>query len=266
MLDSATVYQITVILKKLVLAHYHCPLQQQLGLVGSETHLSEAETWTTFFELYLTHLLLCSGPGYGSSRDGVSTQQNPSFSGGGTYPSHNSTTGVGYSAGVGSSTRFGYRAEAHGASSPKPPHTRTSSPEPLPRPADTLSSSVAASRTTAHQNKTQILVRPGTREIQPVPGYAHPRPQSPPTSPQGNVRILLDTCESSRFWSRFMSSTGNQSLPDQPAAPAVVNPQSQNRGFPTLQNRAAAASPTSRAQSEHRWKEKVRQGNWSITS
>lgn len=45
------VYQITVVLKKLVLAYCHCPLQQQLSLVGSDTttHLSEAESWTTFF-------------------------------------------------------------------------------------------------------------------------------------------------------------------------------------------------------------------------
>lgn len=227
------------------------------------THLSEAESWTRF-------LKLCSGPGFGSSSGGVSTQQNPSFSGGDTNPSQNSTTGVGSSAGVGFSSGIGYRAEAHGTSDPRTPNTRTSLLETLHRSADPPSSSFVHSGTTAQQNKTQSLVRPGTREIQLEPDYTHLRRQTSPTSSQGNERTLLKTLgsfDSSKFWSRFMSSAGNQSLfvvrTDRPAAPAVVNPQSQNHGsrpsagFPTLQNRAAA-SPTSRAQSEYRWQEKVK--------
>lgn len=193
----------------------------------------------------------------------------PPFSGGDTNPSQNSTTGVGSSAGVGSSSGIGSRAEAHGTSDPRTLNTRTSSHETLPRPADPPPSSVAHPGTTAQQNKTQSLVRPGTREIQLEPDDTRLRLQAPPTSSQGNNRTLRDALgsfRSSKFSSRFMSSAGNQSLsgvrPDGPAAPAVVSPQNQNHGsgpggaFPALQNRAAA-SPTSRAQSEQRGQEKV---------
>lgn len=141
----------------------------------------------------ITHLKLCSSPGFGSSRGGVSTQQNPSFSGGGTNPSQNSTTGVGSSAGVGFSSGIGYRAEAHGTSDPRPPNTKTSSLETRPRPADPPSSSVVHPGTTAQQNKTQSFVRPGTREIQLEPDYTNLRLQTPPTSSQGNERTLLNT-------------------------------------------------------------------------
>lgn len=135
--------------------------------------------------------LHCSSPGFGSSSGGVSAQQNPSFSGGDANPSQNSTTGVGSSAGVGFSSGIGSRAEAHGTSEPRTPDTRTSSLETLPRPADPPSSSLVHSGTTNQQNKTQSLVRPGSREIQLEPDYTHLRLQTTPTSSQGNKRTLL---------------------------------------------------------------------------